>query len=141
MAVRRLNSKELPRRETSQSFIKKHYDPNSRFSRHFAGSKPCAAGCFSCRKWLPGIADYTTTPTTGPMYCSNSSTHTRGFSHPNQPISTPYRPGALTLHYPFVSSCMSLNRWVAALILLPQSGQVSTTSPCLLVIILLALRA
>ncbi len=41
---------------------KEHYDPNTRFSRHLAGSKPCAAGCFSCRKWLPEIADYTATP-------------------------------------------------------------------------------
>ncbi len=55
-AVRRLNSKELPRRATSQSFIKKHYDSNTRFSRDLAGSKPCAAGCFSRRKWLPEIA-------------------------------------------------------------------------------------
>ncbi len=35
---------------------KEHYDPNTHFSRHLAGSKPYAAGCFSCHKWLPGIA-------------------------------------------------------------------------------------
>ena len=51
---------------TSQSFIKKHYDSNTRFLRHPAGSKPYAAGpcrslydlptqCSSCRKRNPWI--------------------------------------------------------------------------------------
>ena len=53
----------MPGQATWQSFIKKHYDPITRFRRYLAGSKPCVAGRFSCPKWLPEIADYTTTPT------------------------------------------------------------------------------